>query len=418
MRVGIVGAGITGLALTHHLADRGADCVTLEAAEAPGGVMRSERVDGVVVERGPQRIRLTPGIRDLVDEAGLGGATIEAPELPVYVYADGRLGEVPFDRRTFVRTGLLSWRGKLRLLAEPLTRRGRGDESVARVFRRKFGAEAYRNVFGPLFGGIYGSDPERMPARHALGSLLEAETDTHSLLLAFRRRIGRGRQYPSVSFEGGLGRLAAALAERYADRVHLGRPVTDLDREGDGYRLETAAGPERVDRVVLTVPGPTAGELLTGLAEGTAGLRDLTYNPFAMVALRAEHGERGMGYQVGFDADVRTLGTTWNGQLFGRDGLQTAFLGGMRDPTVLDRDDREIGAIAAREFEVVTGAAAEVLDVWRLDRGFPAYDESWDALEALALPEGVSLATNYTARSGVPSRVREARELAETLAGD
>jgi oxygen-dependent protoporphyrinogen oxidase len=380
--------------------------------------MQSERVDGVVVERGPQRMRLTPGIRDLVEAAGLEPATIEAPELPVYVYADGRLGEVPFDRRTFVSTDLLSWRGKLRLLAEPLTRRGRGDESVAGVFRRKFGAEAYRNVFGPLFGGIYGSDPERMPAGHALGSLLEAEADTHSLLLAFRRRIGRGRQYPSVSFDGGLGRLPAALAAEYEDRVHLGRSVTGLDRQGDRYVLETRAGPERVDRVVLTVPGPTAGELLAGLAEGAAGLRDLTYNPFAMVAMRADHDRRGMGYQVGFDADVRTLGTTWNDQLFGRGGLHTAFLGGMRDPTVLDREDREIGEIAAREFEAVTGAPAEVLDVWRLERGFPAFDASWDTLDDLVLPEGVSLATNYTARSGIPSRVREARALAEALAGD
>jgi oxygen-dependent protoporphyrinogen oxidase len=125
-----------------------------------------------------------------------------------------------------------------------------------------------------------------------------------------------------------------------------------------------------------------------------------------------------MGYQVGFDADVRTLGTTWNEQLFGREGLHTAFLGGMRDPTVLDRDDREIGDIAAREFEAVTGAEAAVLDVWRLEPGVPAYDASWDALEGLSLPEGVSLATNYTARSGVPSRVREARQLAEAMAGD
>ena len=38
MTVGIVGAGITGLALAHYLGERGADSVAFEAASDPGGV--------------------------------------------------------------------------------------------------------------------------------------------------------------------------------------------------------------------------------------------------------------------------------------------------------------------------------------------------------------------------------------------
>ncbi|MFB6311197.1 MAG: NAD(P)-binding protein, partial [Salinirussus sp.] len=98
MRIGIIGAGITGLALTHHLARRGIDAVTLEAADRPGGVIRSDEVDGIVLERGPQRTRLTPEVKELVSAAGVGDAVIEAPELPVYVYVRGQLCEVPFDR--------------------------------------------------------------------------------------------------------------------------------------------------------------------------------------------------------------------------------------------------------------------------------------------------------------------------------
>jgi len=46
MRVGIVGAGITGLALRHFLAEWGVKAVVLEADDEPGIVVRSIRCDG------------------------------------------------------------------------------------------------------------------------------------------------------------------------------------------------------------------------------------------------------------------------------------------------------------------------------------------------------------------------------------
>ncbi len=415
MRVGIVGAGITGLALTHHLAEQGVECVTMEAADEPGGVIDSERIDGVVTERGPQRIRRTPAIDELIAACDLEGSAIESPDLPLYVYADGSLSEVPFAPGGLRRTDLLSWQGKLRLLAEPLTRRGRPDESVAAIFRRKFGDEAYRNLFGPLYGGIYGSDPAAMPARHALSRLLDRERELHSLLRALARQMGQGRQFPPLSFEGGLQTLPRALADRYADRVRLGTPATGLAMTRDGWAIETPDGDETVDRVVVTAPAPDTAALLEDLATGVEGLRSLTYNPLALVFLQSELAKPGMGYQVGYGEDLHTLGVTWNASLFGRDDLYTAFLGGMHEPDLVQEPPDRLGDIASREFERVTGATATVLDVQRLERGFPAWDGSWDGLETLSTPEGIELATNYTARMGVPSRVREARELATRL---
>ena len=46
MTVGIVGAGITGLALSQFCRERGVDAVAFDAAATPGGVIRSTRVDG------------------------------------------------------------------------------------------------------------------------------------------------------------------------------------------------------------------------------------------------------------------------------------------------------------------------------------------------------------------------------------
>jgi oxygen-dependent protoporphyrinogen oxidase len=426
--VGVVGAGITGLAVTHYLAEHGIDCVTFEAADQPGGVIDSRVVEGRVLEVGPQRMRKTPAVADLLAALGLEDEAIEAPELPLYVYADGELGEAPLDRSTFLRTTLLSWRGKLRLIAEPLTSAGEPEETAAELFTRKFGREAYETFIGPLYGGIYGSDPARMPARHALSGLLEREQETGSLLSAFRQRVGGGSEYPPLSFADGMQTLPRALAAAHGQKVDLGTPITDVSvAGGEGgptggspgdYVLETPGGAIAVEHVVVTTPARAAGDLLDGIAAGASGLTEMTYNPLAVVHLVAETDREGMGYQVGLSEDLRTLGCSWNASLFDRDGVYTVYLGGMHDPELVEADDDTLGRIATNEFRQVMGVQPRVLNVSRLQRGFPAYDETWAALDDLEVPEGVHLATNYTARMGVPSRIREAADVADRIAAD
>ncbi|WP_115862757.1 protoporphyrinogen oxidase [Halorussus litoreus] len=424
--VGIVGGGITGLALAHYLDRQGVDYVLFEAAPDPGGVIRSERVEGCVLEWGPQRMRRTDRVDDLIADLGLDEEVRTAdPDLPVCVYADGEIQPVPTSPSAFASTDLLSAEAKREVLAEPFTEPGRPDESAGELFTRKFGEETYRNMLGPLFGGVYGSDPAEMPVGHSLAGFLALEAKEGSLLKAAFKRTAGGRDAPpAISFDDGLQRLPAALAEAHADSVRLGTPVTGVEAVDDSFALESPDGTTEVEQVVLTTPADLTADLVADLApESVGALRGLNYNSLAMVYLRTDLDANAdeapapdaLGYQVGFGEDLRTLGASWNASMFDRD-ICTVFLGGMHDPEVLDESDSRIGEIAAAEFEAVTGAPAEVVDVNRLRRGFPAYDHSWDAVEQVELPDGVRLATNYTSRMGIPSRIREAESLAESLA--
>jgi len=420
MRVAVVGGGIGGLAVTHYLAERDVDVVCVEADGQPGGVVRSERVEGRVLEWGPQRVRLTPAIAGLVDALDLRGDLLEADgDLPLYVYVDDALREVPRSPSAFLRTGLLSWPAKLRLLAEPLTAPITPEERAAEAFRRKVGEETYRNVVEPLFGGIYGSDPAVMPAEHSLDRLMALEDRAGSLLrAALSRLLGDGDVPPPVSFADGLQTLPRALYRAHEPYVHLDAPVDRVtdDPDDDGYVLQAADRSITVDHLVVTVPAPVAASILEGLDGATVEpLADLTYNSLALVYLESAFDEPGFGYQVRRDEALETLGVTWNDSLFDRDGVYTAFFGGMHDPDVVDRPDEKLGAVAGREFEAVTGAQADVLAVRKLPRALPAYDTSWAALDEVDLPDGVDLVTNYTGRVGVPSRVREARGLAAEI---
>ena len=416
MTVGVVGAGITGLALTHYLREHGVDVLTLEAREEAGGVIQSRERGGHVVELGPQRLRATPGIHELASAAGVEDDIVTAADGSLFVYSRDELREAPTDVKPFFRTDLLSIPQKLRFLAEPLTREALPQETVADVFSRKFGRKAYERFVGPLYGGLYASDPSEMPAKFALAGLMRREQEAGSLLSAFRERVGSGEKSPPASFSEGLQTLPDALAETYEEHVHLGEAVEDITPTPAGHTLETDASEYDVAQVVVTTPADTAAALLDDDSEGTDALAELTYNPLALVYLEADRLPEGLGYQVAYDEDLRTLGVSFNGAMFDRDGLCTVFLGGMHDPGVLAESDDRLGEIASSEFEQATGYGADVVDVVRRKRWFPAYDQTWWGLEDVSTPDGVHLATNYTARMGIPSRVREARELAETLA--
>lgn len=419
MTVAVVGGGITGLALCHHLVERGESVRVFEADDRPGGVIRSTETDGAVLEHGPQRTRRTDGLDELIAAAGIEAEVVTAdPDLPLYVYADGQLRTVPTSLWRLLGTNLLSWRAKLRLLAEPFTDPGDPDETAAELFRRKFGDAAYENVIGPLFGGIYGSDPAHMPAGHALAGLLRIESAKGSLLRPAVKRLVSGASSPAVSFEDGLQRLPEALAERYADEVSLGRAVTAVEPSGGSYRVMARGEFMKAEEVVFTTPAEATADLIEPLeAHSAEAIRELTYNPLALVHLRSDADAAGLGYQVRRDEGLSTLGVSWNASFFDRDGVYTAFLGGMHGHEVFEMDPAEIGDVACEEFETVMDADAEVLNVTRLPRAMPAWDHTWSALDRVSLPDGLHLATNYTGRVGIPSRVRSAAELAERLAG-
>lgn len=419
MHVGVVGAGLTGLATVHELRQRDVPVTCFEAAPTPGGVVSSTRLDGTVVEHGPQRLRLAGIVRSYLETLDLTDTVRTAPTTsPICVYRDGRLREVPFDLSTGVRTDALSWRGKLRLLKEPFTAGPRAGESAAEYLRRKLGPEAYRAVLEPLFGGIYASDPATMPAEIALGPLLAAERRRGSLTrVAVGRLTGEHERPPAAVPEEGMAALPIELAERHEAAIHLDEPVTAVDATRDGVRIETGRRSVDCSHAVVATDAPAASAVLEATAPPVADtLRSLTYNPLALVYLRAPIDRDGMGYQVCRDAPLRTLGVSWNGQAFGRDDLVTAFMGGMYDPAILAEADREIADVAATELEAVMDVTPEILGVHRVDPGMPAYDGSWRGLTELDRPPGTYLVGNYTDRLGIAGRLRQGRRVARAIA--
>jgi oxygen-dependent protoporphyrinogen oxidase len=257
-----------------------------------------------------------------------------------------------------------------------------------------------------------------MPVKHALQRTLVELGVRRSILWKMFRSAGRAAESAPCSFRRGLGALPLAIAEKLEGNVRLETPVRALRREAGGWEV-TLDGAEtvRADAVVLACPSDVAARLLGGgYPEESARLSALRYNRLALVYLKAETKLHGLGYQVAFGEPLETRGVTWNDSLFGRPGLYTAYLGGMKNPAIYDWDDGRIAKIASEEFEVATGYRAEAVHVSRTR--IPAWDETWDGLEGLEWPRDLYICSNYTARPGIQGRITEAKRLAATLAKD
>ena len=414
--VAIIGAGITGLALGYHLRRLGISHVLLESTDRVGGVIRSGRVGEHLLEWGPQRTRLTAGVRDLIDGLGIAGQLIAAPSgLPLFVYTGGRLRRVPFSMLDYLRADIVSIPSKLRTLLEPFTAGPRADESVATFFTRKVGRELYENLIGPLYGGLYASDPADMVVGLSLSHVLAEFGIGRSLILALMGRGGAIVAPPACSFHDGMEVLPRALHTANADNVWLETPVTAIQREGQRWAVGSARGAVIADRVVFTAPAPAVARLLSGVVPPAAdAIGRLRYNPLAVVHLHADTDLSGLGFQVSLRERLATRGVTFNDSLFGREGVYTAYLGGATAPGVVEWSDSEIAAVASREFKLVTGFPARALNVAR--ESMPAWDDTWAALLAVSLPPGLRLAANWQSRPGIPGRLAQARSMADELA--
>src|SRR6185369_2289825 len=125
-------------------AQQGVPFLLLEASDRWGGVIRTEVVSGFLLEAGPDAfIAQKPEAAALCRELGLGERLVPSNTVQktVFVLRNGRplpmpegmaLG-VPTRVRSFLRSPLVSWPGKVRMGLEPLMprRRAGADESVA-----------------------------------------------------------------------------------------------------------------------------------------------------------------------------------------------------------------------------------------------------------------------------------------------
>ena len=382
----VIGAGLTGLTAGYRLNRLGYRVRVLERSERPGGVIRSTREEGFLVEGGPNVLSVDePALLEFLREIGLGSEVVVAsPDAQRrFIVRRGRPVPVPTSLSSFLRTPLLSAVGKLRLLAEPFAARAEPglEDSMAEFTRRRLGVEALDYMVNPLMAGVYAGDPERLSVRHAFPSLHRLELQYGSLTsgglaTALRRGPFKKRfKARSISFRTGLQAIIDALSTELGNALSNGVTIDALE-PGPPFRVRFRSallGAEMLaaDAIVLAVPGHEAAKLPFSSisAERFSVLREVEYPAVASVALgfpraAVQHPVDGFGVLVPAREGLHILGTLFTSSLFvGRapDGsvLLTTYVGGTRQPELTALPDHALCRIVQDDLRQLLGVEGE-----------------------------------------------------------
>ena len=420
-RVAVLGGGITGLAAAYTLAcarRSGAPVeeLLIEGRDRLGGVIRTERLEGFVIEAGPDSfLAEKPEAAALARELGLGDSLIGSNDKQRRTYIlhrgrlvplpDGLLFLVPTRLWPMVTTSLLPLSSKLALAAELFTTPPASipdsDESVASFVRRHFGDAMLENVADPLLAGVYGGDSGALSVRSVLPRFWEMERKhgslTRTTLRAMRQRRkaranSSGTEQPDsagtgtaprgalplfMTLKDGLEQLTAKLAQHLdKTRVHLGRRVAgiELAQGGPGgaadkcsrrYEIFCEGGPAfDADAIILAMPTHECSRLLSPLHPTLGGLLgQIPYSSSMTVSLGYAEGTighlpPGFGYLVPRQENRRMLACTFVHRKFNHrapegKALLRCFLGGSRDPEALNLPDEEVVSLVREELKEI-----------------------------------------------------------------
>lgn len=420
IRVVVIGGGISGLATAWLIREELAplfpeerlEITLLEAAVRPGGKIWTECKAGYRLEAGPNGfLDSKPWTLDLVRKLGIEDQLLPSNDLARkrYIYFGGRLHQLPENPVSFLRSGLLSWRGKLRIMAEYWQPRytGTDEETLARFARRRLGEEAYQRLLDPMVTGIFAGNPETMSLRSAFPRIWELEQEYGGLLKAMLTLMRRSRKEGKkraagpagpggvlTTFREGLDYLTNTLAARLAGSLITGCPVRQVERTAAGFTVAGAAGAWPADVVVSAATADAAGEYLNGLEpELAAECRALPYSPMAVAGLGFRQSDlpqplNGFGFLIPCQERRDILGVLWSSSIFPGyrapedHVLLTVMLGGARRLDLLDWSDGRVLEVALGEVAHTMGIKTRpaFARIFRWERAIPQYNAGHFAL--------------------------------------
>ena len=465
-RIAIIGGGISGLSAAfaieeHCRAGTDVEYVLYESSSRLGGVLRTEHIDGCLVEAGPDSfVTEKPWAADLCRALGIGDQLIGSNDADrkTYILVRGRLVVMPDGLMFMVPTKILptglsplfSWKTKLRMTQELFhpPRAVDHDESVAGFVERHYGSEMVDRLADPLLSGVYGGEAANLSLRAVLPRFAEMERTHGSLgraMLAARKKMSAAPRQSAPPLFTSLRNGMQSLAETIVSRLSPASLVTNtciktIQPELGGWTVSSDAQSQRFDAVIVALPGPAAAAILRSASSDLSSeLAAIQYSSSITVVMGYGPEVRqslppGFGFLVPRGEGKRLLAATFVHNKFPQRApedlaLLRCFFAGRNAESVWDLSDGQIVDVVRNELlqilgPQVRGLRAEPLfaRVYRWKSAMAQYGvghlERLGRIEAYrkAMP-GLALAGNGYRGIGVPDCVRSGREAVKQLLG-
>lgn len=404
MKTAIVGAGISGLATAQALLARNphAEVVVFESGRRTGGkVLTETTAEGYLCEWGVNAfLDKSPRTLELCSEIGLAPLSADSAAKTRYVFSESELHKLPEKPPEFLFSKLLSFPGRMRVIAEVFSGRTRKpDETLEEFGTRHLGREAFQKLIDPMASGVFAGDATRMSLKSCFPRIHEVESEYGSLIRGLiklqkaARKEGK-KETPGpgpggllTSFKGGMSVLTDTLAAELGSRVRLNSVVESIAPSGEQYVLHMANGAsEEFDSVVLAAPAYAQSEILREMAPGIAAdVEAIEYPSLAVVCMgynkaRAGNCLDGFGFLVPSREKRNILGTVADSNVFpdrAPEGhlLLRTMVGGARSSHLAELPEDQLTDMIRSELKGILGLTVDpdFVSIYRHARAIPQY---------------------------------------------
>ena len=453
--VTVIGAGLTGLTTAYWLKRNGKNVRVVETDNRIGGQIQTQRFKHYIYETGPSTGAVsTPEVAELMNalaETSQGLCQMEtAPDAAKrrLIWKGDRFHTLPSDLFSAITTPLFSFSDKLRILGEPWRKRGDNpDESIASLAARRLGQSFVDYAVDPFISGVYAGNPYTLVARYALPKLYALERDYGSFVrgaIAKKKQPKTSRDRLATkkvfSAKGGLSYIPQAEADYIGEgNISLGVSHVRVSPEGQGWMITfmDANGNEQQLQshwVVTTCGAYNLPELLTFVdKERMDAIAELVYSPIIEV---------NVGMPDTFDGDYCAFGglvptkekqqilgilfpsTCFTGRAPKGGALFSFYLGGVRNPEMMDKTDEEIQAIVRKNLHTMlkfpAQAKPDFIHISRHHRAIPQYDANcgrrFRAVESLeGQYHGLIIGGNLRDGIGMGHRITQAANIVKRI---
>ena len=341
-----------------------------------------------------------------------------------------------------LRSPILSLRGKLRLILEPVIPRrfANDDESIASFVCRRMGREVLERLAQPLAAGIYTGDPAVLSIEATLPRFAEMESHYGSVIRGLKavqkktaaRKVSGARWSLFLSFTRGMQTIVDALAHELPDVIRMNTGAKSLAPAGTKWRIGLSDGTAvDADAVICTARAADAAALIQPLdGELARRLGRIGYTSAATVNLAYRESDfpqipQSFGFVVPVIEGRRIIAGSFSSLKFaGRAPqgcvLMRVFLGGALQNEMMALDDDAMVSAARAEISALLGvSAAPILTrVARWVDSMPQYalghmdlvSEIQDRVAAIA---GLQLAGAAYHGVGIPDCIHNGEQAAE-----
>ncbi len=404
MKISIVGAGISGLATAHAILTRNPDAeITIfEADKRVGGKVWTETsADGYLCEGGVNGfLDKIPKTLELCKAIGISPLPADASAQKRYVYSRGELHKLPEKPPEFLKSRLLSVRGRLRVIYETMAGgTDNPDETLAQFGTRRLGKEAFERLIDPMASGVFAGDASQLSLKSCFPRIHEVEAEYGSLILGLiklqikAKREGKNNTHGPgpggrlTSFDNGMSALTNALAKQLGSRIRLATPVKGISRSGNRYLLQLDNGVEEESQVlILAAPAHAQARMLQALDPALASLLGEIPYPALSVCCFGYRQQRvgqvldGFGFLVPSKEQRAVLGTIVDSNVFpGRSAedsiLLRSMVGGARTPELALLPDEQLIDRVRSDLKAILGINPEpdFIRIFRHERAIPQY---------------------------------------------